>query len=150
MVPEIVECPQMFLVGVMHCAKDLAEVDIHGLWDMYGLIEPLIENRIDGAWYELHVGAQQGHGLHSVVAGVAVSELGSLPIECVLKVIPQGIFTHFSHSMKEGGYDGAFRRIDKWVHETGTETRDYGLQLFDSAFNPEDEDSILHVYIPLA
>jgi predicted transcriptional regulator YdeE len=150
MKPEIEERLCMLLAGMMGCGKTVQDIDIHHLWDIYGLVEPAIENRLEGSWYELHVGTTEGKGIHSVLAGVAISEVGELPIEASVKVIPAGQYAHFAHCMKDGGFDIAFAQVETWVKETGTATRDFGLQMYDSNYNPEDENSILHIYIPLA
>jgi predicted transcriptional regulator YdeE len=148
--PEIVERSEMLMAGVIYYGKAVAEIDIHGLWQVYDKSEPAIPNRIDGTWYELHVGKEQGNGVYSVFVGVAVSELGELPVEVCLKVIPAGKYAHFEHFMKDGGFGEAFAGVESWVKESGTKTADFGLQLYDSDFDPSNENSILHIYIPLA
>ena len=149
MKPEIVERPMMLLAGVIDCGKDVTEIDIHKLWQAYEQSESSIQNCIDGAWYELHVGAEQGGGIHSVLVGVGISELDALPIEVSVKIVPAGKYAHFAHCMKDGGFDRAFVNVEAWVKESGTKVKDYGLQLYDSDFDPANENSILHIYIPL-
>lgn len=149
MKPEIVQRPGLLLAGVMNCGKDVSEIDIHRLWKVYEQSESGITKRIDGAWYELHIGNGQGHGIYSVIAGVGISEIGELPIEVSVKVIPVGKYAHFAHCMKQGGFDEAFTQVEAWVKESGAVTHDFGLQLYDSDYDPSDENSILHIYIPL-
>ena len=149
MKPDIVELPRLLLAGVTDCGKDIGAIDIHGAWDVYMQSEPGIHNRIRGTWYELHVGKEQGNGICSVVVGAAIRELGDLPIEVSLRVVPAGRYAHFAHRMRDGGFDDAFAGVDAWVRESGTEVRDFGLQRYDHDFDPEDEESILHIYIPL-
>jgi hypothetical protein len=56
MKPEIIERKPLLLVGITNCGKDVTVVDIHRLWSIYEKSEAGIPNRIDGTWYELHVG----------------------------------------------------------------------------------------------
>ena len=149
MKPEIVDRERLVLAGVTYCAGDVSDIDIHELWNVYGQSEPSIKNRIDGYWYELHIGKEQGNGIYSVTAGTEISELMDLPIEISIKIIPAGRYAHFAHCMKEGGFGEAFAKVDNWVKKSGTGTKDFGLQLYDNEFNPKDKNSILHIYIPL-
>ncbi len=149
MKPEIVERPRMLLAGVIACGKDVSEVDIQGLWSAYELSEPGIQNRIDGSWYELHIGNQQGNGIYSVIAGAEVRGIAEWPVEVSLKVVPAGKYAHFAHRMKDGGFGEAFAKVENWVNENAIEVLDFGLQHYDRDFDPENEDSILHIYIPL-
>ena len=87
MEPSVVERSRLVLAGVIDCGKAVGDIDIHGLWDVYGRSEPGIENRMDGSWYELHVGSEQGNGIYSVMAGAEISEIGELPVEVVVKVV---------------------------------------------------------------
>ena len=150
MKPEIVERQMMLLAGVMNCGEDVKEIDIHGLWQVYDQSESGIQNRIDGTWYELHVGKEQGHGIYSVFAGAEISEIGELPIEVSVKVVLAGSFAHFAHCMKDGGFGEAFAKVEAWVKESGTEAQGFALELYNSDFDPSNENSILHIYIPLA
>ena len=150
MEPEVVERERLLLAGITNCGKDVTAIDIGGLWSIYGTSEAGIPNRVDGAWYELHIGKKLGNGIYSVTAGVEVSEVGELPIELSLKVVPAGWYAHFAHCMKDGGYGHAFAQVEAWVKESGTALRDFGLQLYDQDFDPENEESILHIYIPLS
>ncbi len=149
MKPETVERPRLLLAGVINCGKRVADIDIHGLWNVYMQSEPRIRNRIDGSWYELHVGITQGNGIYSVIAGAEVKEAGELPVEISLKVVPAGQYAHFVHCMKDGGYGDAFAEVDAWVKQSGTKVKDFGLQLYDRDFDPENESSVLHIYIPI-
>ena len=150
MEPEIVERPRLLLAGIINCGKEVGDIDIHGLWEVYMQVEPNIPNRIDESWYELHVGSQQGNGIYSVIAGAEITEAGELPIEVSLKVVPSGQYAHFVHCMKDGGYGDAFARVDAWVKESGTEVKDFGLQHYDRDFDPASDDSVLHIYIPVS
>jgi predicted transcriptional regulator YdeE len=149
MKPEIVERPRLLLVGVINCGKSVADIDIHGLWSVYAQSESRIQNRIDGSWYELHVGRTQGNGIYSVIAGVEVKKAGEMPVEASLKVVPAGKYVHFVHCMKDGGFGDAFAKVDNWVKQSGTKVKDFGLQLYDHDFDPKNESSLLHIYIPM-
>lgn len=110
MTPDLVDRQGFWLVGVTQTGKSVADIDICGLWDAYQELEAQIPGRIDGAWYELHVGAEAGNGIYTVMAGAEIES----------------------------------------VKETDTRVRNFGLQLYDRDFNPNDpENSILHIYIPL-
>lgn len=150
MKPEIVDRSMMLLAGVVNCGKDVTEIDIHNLWQIYEQSEAGIQHRVDGIWYEVHVGKEQGHGIYSVIAGAEISELAELPIEMCVKVIPAGKYAHFTHCMKDGGFGTAFERVEVWVKEAGAQVIDFGLQLYTSDFDPSNNNSILHIYIPLA
>lgn len=150
MTPEFVQRPSLLLAGVTDCGKDVTEIDIHGLWDVYMRSEPQIPHRIDGCWYELHVGGEQGHGIYSVTAGAEVSEIGALPVEVSVRVVPAGQYAHFAHCMRDGGFREVFARIDAWVKQSGSQAKGFGLQLFDRDFDLANESSILHIYVPMA
>jgi len=150
MVPETIERERLLLAGVIDCGKSVGDIDIQSLWGVYAQLEPGIPNRIEGAWYELHVGSGEGDDIYSVTAGAGIREIGELPVEVSLKTVPAGKYLHFAHAMKDGGYGEAFARVFKWIGENGTKVRDFGLQLYDSDFNPEEnKDSILHIYMPI-
>jgi len=147
--PEVVERPDLLLAGVINCGKEVSEIDIHSLWETYEKSEPQIQNRIDGTWYELHVGSTQGNGIYSVITGAEIRESGELPVEVSVKIVPAGKYAHFAHRMKDGGFGEAFEKVDTWVKESGAEVKDFGLQLYDSNWEPGNDNSILHIYIPL-
>ncbi len=69
MTPDLVDRQGFWLVGVTQTGKSVADIDICGLWDAYQELEAQIPGRIDGAWYELHVGAEAGNGIYTVMAG---------------------------------------------------------------------------------
>jgi predicted transcriptional regulator YdeE len=149
MEPEIVERKRLLLAGVTDCGKDVTEIDIRALWEIYDKAQPGIENRVDGTWHELHVGSDMGGGIYTVIAGAEISELGELPVGTSLKVVPAGRYAHFVHRMRDGGFDVAFANVEAWVKESGTETKDFGLQVYGADFDPGKEDSTFHIYIPL-
>ena len=151
MIPDLVERQSFWLVGATQTGKAVGDIDIHGLWEVYQEVEEKIPRRVDGAWYELHVGAEAGSGIYAVMAGVEAEDLGDLPIELSVRRVPGGQYAHFRHPMKEGDYGEAFARVEAWTNDTGTRTLSFGLQLYDRDFNPQDPDSsILHIFIPLA
>ncbi len=149
MKPEIVERPSVLLAGVINCGKGVTDIDIHGLWNVYAKSESAIQNRVEGMWYELHVGTKLGNGIYSVIVGVEVMELVELPIEISLRVVPAGEYAYFSHCMKDGGFSEAFDKVEAWVNESGTKVKDFGLQLYDKDYDPKNDNSILHICIPL-
>jgi predicted transcriptional regulator YdeE len=150
MQPEIIQRKKLLLAGITNCGKDVTAIDILGLWSIYDKSQAGIPNRIEGTWYELHIGNELGHGIYSVTAGAEVNEIGELPVEVSMKVVPAGRYAHFAHCMKDGGFDDAFAKVEAWVEETGTEVRDFGLQLLNQDFDPQKNDSTLHIYIPLS
>ena len=149
MEPEIVERPKLLLAGIVNCGKTVGDIDIHSLWEVYMQSEPQIPNRVEGSWYEVHVLSERGNGIYSVIAGAEVTEVGELPIEVSLRVVPAGQYAHFAHCMRDGGYGDAFAKVEAWVRESGTEVEDFGLQHYDRDFDPASEDSVLHIYMPL-
>jgi len=150
MTPDLIERESLWLAGVTQTGKSVADVDIHGLWGVYQELEAAIPGRIEGAWYELHVGAEAGIGIYAVMAGAEIGQVGDLPVEISVRRVPGGPYAHFRHPMKEGDYGEAFARVDAWTRETGTGVRNFGLQLYDRDFDPHDpENSILHIFIPL-
>ena len=149
MKPEIIEQEKMLLAGVINCGKDVTEIDIHELWNNYGKSEKNISHIVPGIWYELHIGTELGNGIYCVMAGVEVKEVDDLPLEVSLKAVPAGKFAHFSHCMKDGSYGAAFKEIENWLHKNSVSCKDFSLQVYDKNFDPNDENSILHVYIPL-
>jgi predicted transcriptional regulator YdeE len=126
------------------------DIDIHDLWSTYEKSEPAIPSRIEGAWYELHVGSEAGNGIYSVTVGVEVSGVGELPVEVSVKVVPAGRYAHFVHRMGDGGFGDAFARVSAYLGEKDMAARDFGLQLYGADFSPQDDESLLHIYIPLA
>jgi len=150
MKPEIVERSSMLLVGMIDSSGEVGKIDIHGLWEIYNLTEPGIRDQVDGAWYELHIGPQLGKGIYTVMVGVELSTFAEQPLELCIKTIPAGEYAHFRHHMADGDYREAFARVDGWVLDSGVEVNDFGLQRYGSDFNPENEDSVFDIYIPLA
>jgi len=146
---EIVQRPQILLAGVVGSGKDVNGINIRELWNSYNQSDPKIEHRVEGAWYELHIGEKQGNGIYSVLAGVQIEKVGTLPAEISVKVLPAGKYIHFAHCMKDGGFGEAFAEIEAWIKENRVEVKDFGLQHYDAAFDPNNKDSILHIYIPL-
>ncbi|GEM_PF-2559569 len=146
---EIVERPKMLLAGIVGSGKDVSGINIRELWNSYNVSDPKIEHRVKGAWYELHVGEKQGNGIYSVLAGVQIEEIGTLPAEVSVKVLPAGKYIHFTHGMKEGGFDKAFAEIESWIKDNQAKVKDIGLQYYDSEFDPNNKESILHIFIPL-
>jgi predicted transcriptional regulator YdeE len=149
MTPEIIERPKILLAGVVNCGKDVTSVDIPDLWKAYMKSESEIENRIEGSWFELHVGEKSGNGIYSVLAGVQIEKIGELPVEVSLRVVPAGKYAHFAHHMKDGGFDKAFAGVDAWIQESRAAVKDFGLQHYDRDFDPNNKESVLHIYIPL-
>ena len=147
MVPETLERPGLCIAGVIKSGSVVEDIDIGRLWEVYHRSEPQIPFRIDGMWYELHVGSPAGNGLYTVMVGSKIERIGDLPIEVSMKRIPAGRYAHFAHSMKEGCYGDAFARIDTWVKQSGTRVRGFGLQLCGADFHPQH--GILNIYIPL-
>lgn len=149
MEPEIVERQKLLLAGITNCGRDVADIDIKGLWTVYLKCEPRIPNRVKDTWYELHVGSELGNGIYSVVAGAGVSKIGELPVDVSLRIVPAGKYAHFVHRIGDGGFKEAFARAEAWMKGSGTEVENFGLQLYDRDFDPQRGDSILHIYIPL-
>jgi len=150
MEPEIVERTKLLLAGVINTGKDVGNIDIQNLWNVFEKSESSIPNHIKGKWYELHVGNELGNGIYSVIAEAEIREIGELPVEVSLKIIPAGKYIHFTHPMKDGGFSEAFAQVGDWINRSNTKVKDFGLQFYDSDFNPEEnENSILHIYIPL-
>ena len=52
--------------------------------------------------------------------------------------------------MKDGGFGHAFAQVETWVKDSGADVDDFALELYDSDFDPANENSVLHIYIPLA
>jgi predicted transcriptional regulator YdeE len=150
MTPEVVKRSEMLLAGIVNCGKDVSSIDISELWNLYEKSEPKIRNRIEGSWYELHVGERLGNGIYGVLAGAQIEEIEDLPPEVSVKVIPAGRYAHFAHSMKDGGFGRAFATVDDWMQGSHTSVKDFGLQYYGRDFDPHNQESVLHIYIPLA
>ena len=149
MEPEFMERNTLLLAGIVDCGNSVADIDIHGLWRIYDLTQSDIENRIEGNWYELHIGKEKGNGLYSVTVGVEVSKIEALPVEVVIRIVPGGKYAHFEHSMKDGGFSDAFAKVEAWAKEKNSRSIDFGLQRFDKTFDVDKGESVLHIYIPV-
>ena len=55
MEPRFVDKPELILVGVVGCASDVSQLDIHALWERFGQHDPNIQHKVAGIGYELHI-----------------------------------------------------------------------------------------------
>ncbi len=63
---------------------------------------------------------------------------------------PAGRYAHFVHRMADGGFSKAFAQVNARVQASGTAVGNFDLQHYGPDFDPTNDDSILHIYIPLA
>jgi AraC family transcriptional regulator len=151
MEPKIVKKPEMILVGVVDCAPDVGQMDIHALWERFTRHDPHIQHQIEGTGYELHIQEEHTPPMHFCLTGVEVREIENLPLECFAKVIPPCKYAVFTHAFSQGGYGAAYQAVSDWLQESGTKTsHPFDLQCYDARFKGlEDPDSVFEILVPI-
>lgn len=149
--PRIVERPELVLAGVVATGPDVSKMDFHALWTRFGNESPKISHSVEGAAYELHVQTEAEPAMHFTMAGVEVSEIGDLPPEVFVKVVPAGSYAVFTIKFLDG-FAGVYDRIWAWLSEspyTG-EPFAYDIQRYGDRFtSPEDPESQVDIYVPV-
>jgi predicted transcriptional regulator YdeE len=150
--PRIVERPELLLVGMVSRGGDIG-----ALWERFMPRESLIQHRVEGAWWELHVHPkdQPPGDPYWILVGVEVTKLETVPDDLFVKPIPAGQYAVFPHRPGLGepnhGYDALNRRIEAWL-EAGPYriAREFSLQLYDARFKGmEDPESVEDLLIPI-
>jgi AraC family transcriptional regulator len=148
MEPKIVRKDQIKLVGMASYGGDIGR-----LWDALTANNHLITHAVGEVGYELHaysMCSSPGDPIH-IFVGVEVKKIENLPEIMFVKILPACEYAVFTHSLADGGYQGANQLIDHWL-ETGLYERayDFDLQVYDARFKgPGNPDSELDFYIPV-
>jgi len=149
--PRIVEKGAVTLVGMVSFGGDIG-----ALWNRFEQSEKLIEHRIEGAWYELHVYPKDHTpGTPFYMVAVEVTAMEAVPEDMFVKPLPAAQYAVFTHRPGLGepnhGYDVLNRAIQEWL-EAGPyrHARNVSLQIYDARFKGMDDlDSELDLLIPV-
>lgn len=148
--PKIVELPEIILVGVVQGAPDVSQLDIAAMWQRFGAGSQAIPGAVEGTAYELHVQTAAEPCMHFCLTGVRVSELGAIPDDMFVKVLPPGTYAVFTHRVVDG-YRRLYDLVNAWLAGSKyEEARPYDFQVYDSRFTSmDDPESLQDVYIPV-
>lgn len=151
MEPEIVEKPQMTLVGLVGCGADVSTLDIGGLWSRFERHVERIEHRIEGTGYEVHIEEETSPPMHFALVGVEVERIGDIPLELFVKVIPAWTYAVFTHRLGDGSFGSAFEAAYDWIRTSDYRpARPFDIQVYDQRFRcPDDPESVLEIMVPL-
>ena len=154
MKPEIITRDKMLLVGLIETGQKVGDIDIKGLWNSFEKYMFEIENSSTELGYELHQdipGGKNGAPRHCCLVAVEVSEIGAVPDECFVKVVPAGRYAVFTHQFKDGTYGQAFKMAYDWLEDSDLSlAHQFDIQVFDENFKGAgDPDSRMEIYIPV-
>lgn len=148
--PRIVEMPGMIFVGIVDSAPDVSQLDIGGMWERFTESSEGVINKVEGVGYEFHVQTKAEPSMHFCLTGVAVTEIGDLPVEMFAKVLPGCTYAIFNHRIGDG-YTKTYERIGAWLESSEyTEAQPYDFELYDSRFKGMDDPESVHdIYVPV-
>lgn len=147
--------PEVVLVGVVTAAPSVAELadgpsGIAGLWERFDRIKDEIANDVPGAFYEFHAEPPAEPRVHVCLTGVQVTEIGAMPADAFVKVLPAGTYAVVSHRVIVG-YAKLYADFGAWLASSGyEEAAPFDVQLYDERFTTMDDPaSVQDVYIPI-
>ncbi len=154
MEPEIITREKMLLVGLVETGQKVGDIDISGLWNSFEKFMFKIEHANIELGYELHQdipGGQNKTPRHCCLVAVEVTEIGAIPDECFVKVVPAAKYAVFTHQFKDGGYSQAFKLAYDWLEDSDYSlAHHFDIQVYDENFKgAEDPDSWMKIYIPV-
>jgi AraC family transcriptional regulator len=167
MEPKIVEKGQIILVGFSFYGDPFAESggwteenEVGRLWQRFLVYWAGNEDRVkhrrgDGLAYEVHVGgyeetASMGH--YEVFVGMEVTELGDMPVQLLVKVLPSTRYAVFTLRGEQIASDWPRMIYDEWLPGSGYESaHDYLIELYDQRFKGLENlaESELDIYVPV-
>jgi AraC family transcriptional regulator len=153
--PKIVDMPRMVLVGVVNGAPDVSKLDEGGMgiaemWERFGASSSQVANAVEDVFYEYHVERQEEPRMHFCLVGVQVTEIGTMPPDMFVKVLPEGTYAVFTHRVCDG-YGKLYEEINAWLGASEyEEAAPFDFQLYDSRFKSmDDPESVQDIYIPV-
>ncbi len=104
--------------------------------------------------YEMHIlhAESKTTGEYEIFVGVEVEQIGAMPVELSLKLIPAATYAVFTFRGQEIISDWAREIFSVWMPGSGYESGgDYSFERYDERFKGLDrlEESVLDVYIPV-
>jgi AraC family transcriptional regulator len=167
MEPKIVEKGQIILVGFSFYGDPFAESggwteenEVGRLWQRFLVYWAGNEDRVkhrrgDGLAYEVHVGgyeetASMGH--YEVFVGMELTELGDMPVQLLVKVLPPTRYAVFTLRGEQIASDWPRMIYDEWLPGSGYESaHDYLIELYDQRFKGLENlaESELDIYVPV-
>ena len=162
----VVKAEEWLVVGMSFYGEPFAEApgwsednEIGLLWRRFspfltehsGALEHVAE---PGVALEIHISTKETaeKGLFEVFAGVRVTELEDVPLECVVKVLPPTEYAVFTLRGPEITSDWHQMIYQDWMPSSGYRpSGSYSIQRYDKRFKGVDqiEGSVLDVYIPV-
>jgi len=163
---KIIKSEPILLVGMsffgdpFSSASDWSvENEIGKLWSRFmrflGNNSDAINNKVEGGGlYEIHIDGDRTEkdGNYEVFVGMPVETLDKVPIECVVKQLPETDYAIFTVKGEEIFSDWGMDIYRGWMPESGYETSfKYNVQLYDERFKGMDriEESELDIYVPV-
>ena len=143
---KIVTKPAFTVVGLLYHGKNENQ-EIGALWGQFNQRMEEIKNVVDGAFGVC--GASEPDGTFKYVAGMAVSSYDKLPEEMTVWQVPEQQYAVFPTTLPAVGetYRYAF---ETWLPQSGHEyTQGPDFEYYDEEFNPQDANSIFHIYVPI-
>lgn len=154
MEPQLVEKPEMTLVGVVGCGSSVSDLDIAGLWkrfdDEHGK-SVKIKHQVEEKGYELHIEEETLPKMHFCLVGVQVQKLEDMPIELFAKSVPACRYAVFTHCFKDGGFGDAFKAVYGWLENSEyAAAHCFDIQCYDARFkSPDDPESVVEIWVPI-
>lgn len=165
MKPTIIRMPTLRLLGMSFFGDPFST---HGGWDEKNEIGRLWARFMDymgvheerlasltesGALYEVHVYHPETitKGLFEVFIGAKLKAQGGLPVDLLMKELPQNEYAVFTLKGDEIVSDWHLS-IDEWIVSAGYErNQPFSFQLYDERFKSMEriEESVLDVYMPV-
>lgn len=149
MEPEIVQREAFTVVGLKYRGKN-ENSEIPQLWRALmprtGEIQHIAEHHVA---YGINDNMDESTGEWDYVAGFAVHSAEKIPPGMVRCEVPRGTYAIFSCTLPTVGetYMHAYRT---WVPQSGYQLAGGpDFELYDEAFNPEDPESKMYIYVPI-
>lgn len=143
---KIVTRPAFDVVGLSYYGKNQNQ-EIKAVWGVFNQRMAEIQHVVDGAFGVC--GESESDGAFKYVAGMAVSNYDAIPEDMVVWNVPEQQYAVFPTTLPAIGetYRYAF---ETWLPQSGYEyTKGPDFEYYDENFDPETEDSIFHIYIPI-
>lgn len=153
--PRVAEMPEMVLVGVVRAATSVAALaqgpmTIAGMWARFDRLKGELVNAEPGVFYEFHVERPTEPRMHFCLVGVRVTEIGAMPADMFVKVLPAGTYAVVTHRVLDG-YAKLYEAFEAWLAASDfEEAAPFDVQRYDSRFTTMDDPaSVQDVYIPI-
>ena len=147
--PDIVEKPAFSVVGLQYHGKNEND-EIAQMWnELVPRIRDIESPTPSMVSYGVITEFDESTNEMEYVAGVEVNELSEVPDGMVSVEVPAQTYAVFPTTLP-ALHDTIARIYDEWLPDSDYErTSGPEFELYDEDFDPNDEDSELHLYIPV-